>query len=311
MYEVLLNEAVSNDIYHYFNWSDGEVIQECVWKREFERLFGTQRYKGPHYHKMLLAIINKNLRFVKWSMWSRIEKPLLKDRGFVSKALDINLNVFPYIDFSFKNNKSIMLKVINLGYISVKYVKQCDILKTDDEIIRAALKRCTTYIQYVPESYKKDKVLAKTILTEDGKCLEFFDISIKSDKELVIIAVNNWPWAVRYMAPVLRYDKEFILELVKMHDVGLQFADESLKNDKLFISKVVSINGLALQYASPALRADSDIVLIAIENCRWSLQYADPVLKDNEMLVSTATRGNFEIIKYASKRIRKLTGYSW
>jgi hypothetical protein len=183
---------------------------------------------------------------------------LKNDKKFIEKAIDAARINFPKlllgIPEDFKDDKELMLKLINKDKAGnvINYVS--DRLKDDFDIVCETVKQNATSIVYASE-----------------KC--------QNNKEIALLVVLNKGYALHFISDELRGDKEVVLAAVKNYGESLQSASKELRNNKDIVLAAVAHNGNALRYASDELKNDLEVALASYKSVKQSVQYFSKEIK--------------------------------
>ena len=177
-------------------------------------------------------------------------------------------------------------------------------LRTDKEIVLAAVQQDGHALQSASPTLKNDKEIVMAAVQQNGEALQYASPTLKNDKEMVLAAVKQDGVAFQYASPELQNDKKFVLAAVQQGGDALQSASPELKNDKEIVLAAVQEHGQALHYASPTLKNDKKIVMAAVQQNGYALKYASPTLKNDKEMVLAAVKHAGEALQYASPELK-------
>jgi hypothetical protein len=155
------------------------------------------------------------------------------DYEFMLVQIEDNPSNFKYASSELKNNKEVVLKLVNSYYGSI-IEHASDELKNDCEIVLAAIKSRGDHgysLQYASDKLKNDPEIVLEAVRKYGLALQYASDELKNDREIVLEAVKRTGSALEYASDELKNDKEIVLEAIKSNKDAIQFASENLKND--------------------------------------------------------------------------------
>ena len=173
-------------------------------------------------------------------------------------SLDLLYNIIP---FEFKNDMLFMLEVFSCNGALLRYAS--DNLKSNKEIVLAAVKSNGSVFQYVDYSLRSDRMVVLEAIKTYGISIRYASDDIKEDKDIVLEAVKRNGHVLRYINDDLIRDKDVVLEAVKNIGNALQYASLELRGDRDVVLEAVKRDGNALKYATYELRRDTDLILEA------------------------------------------------
>ena len=130
-------------------------------------------------------------------------------------------------------------------------------------VIDVNVEQLINALQSAPEEIKSDSEIVLAAVKQDGYALEYADKTMKSDSKIVLAAVKQCGSALQYADKTMKSEFKIVLAAVKQDGDALQYADKTMKSDSKIVLAAVKANGLALEYASKGLRNDLKIVLAA------------------------------------------------
>lgn len=211
-----------------------------------------------------------------------------------------------------RNNKQFILKEV------YKRPKNCgdavslasDKLKADRDFVLRVFqaKGCTRAFSQLPEKLRKDKVLAKVAIRQDGYFhLDLFDQSFKDDWSVIKLAPKDSQLPYQKFSKRLRKDKEIFKQVLAIQKYSVyQYADASIRDDKTLTLMALKVHGYDLKYASARLRQDYQVVKVAVSRASDALKYAHKSLRNNKKIVMYAVTANYPSgFEYASPSLKK------
>ena len=167
-------------------------------------------------------------------------------------------------------------------------------LRTSDSFMRDVVERVNyVALEYASAELRSDRELVLAAVAKHGWVLRKVSDELKADKVVVLAAVAEHALALRYASESLRDDKGFMLTAVAKRCRSLAYASETIRANREVVLVAVAQDGLALQHASAELRADKQVVLAAVAEDAHALRYASESLRDDKefMLTAVAKRG--------------------
>ena len=190
------------------------------------------------------------------------------------------------LDDKLKSNKEVVLAAVKQNERAFLYASEN--LKLDKEFILEAVKLNGAALSYIADNYKGDKEIVLAAVKQNGMVLNYATDKLKNDKEVVLTAVNKRGDALYYASDKLKDDKEIVLAAVKSNSLSLDDASERLKDDKEIVLAAVMFGAYALDYASDRLKNDKEIVLAAVKQDAESLKFASKNLQSDKDVIKAA-----------------------
>ena len=190
------------------------------------------------------------------------------------------------LDDKLKSNKEVVLAAVKQNERAFLYASEN--LKLDKEFILEAVKLNGAALSYIADNYKGDKEIVLAAVKQNGMVLNYATDKLKNDKEVVLTAVNKRGDALYYASDKLKDDKEIVLAAVKSNSLSLDDASERLKDDKEIVLAAVMFGAYALDYASDRLKNDKEIVLAAVKQDGESLKFASKKLQADTDIIKAA-----------------------
>ena len=133
---------------------------------------------------------------------------------------------------SMKDDKQVVLTAVrNAGPLHFggchPLVCASDELRTDREVLIAAVKHCGGALRYVPHELRSDKAIVLAAVQQDGRSLEDASPEMQADKEVVLTAVKQHGFALMHASPKLDEDNEVVLAAVQQDINVLRLAEWS------------------------------------------------------------------------------------
>lgn len=278
-----------------------------------------------------------------------VPRRLLRNRNFILKVFSVYplsfsfavRNALKFILKTFKNDKEVMLTIINsnadllfwckdlIPYsirdnydymlaavkkydLSIKYTSK-KLLDNENFILEALkINGFLMAIDPVNTKYKDNKDMVLLSLENNRNVVGTFECisdRLKEDKDVIKKALSKDGRILNDIDDFSKCDKELILTGVSNYGTALKYVPVIFKNNREVVMAAVKERGCALKYASYMLKDDEEIVLTAVKSVKqkgksFPLRYASDRLKDNVEIVKAAIEHNPKSIKYASERIR-------
>jgi serine/threonine-protein kinase RIO1 len=212
-----------------------------------------------------LATLRKTVNF-----YQTLPLDLKRDPDIIRASLTINGESLFYVPEELRDEDNVRIAVRNRGW-SLKDVPNVlktkeivtlavrnrgiaiqfspENLKSDPDIIRAAVSKDGTALKFVPKD-KITKEIASIAVSNNGNALHFIPRDIIDD-EIILSAIMNNGDSLKYVPKEL-ITKEIILTAVTNRDdedVDLfQYFPQYLKEDRQFLFKVLKIDGTMVRF---------------------------------------------------------------
>ena len=206
-----------------------------------------------------------------------------------------------------KNDKKFMIQAAG-SLIGLQYAS--DAIKSDKDVVLAAVQRNGRSLRYASDDLKNDKDVVLAAISQYGGALSYVgDELLKNDKEVVLIATRKDPSTLREVSDEFRNDKEIVLNILKNNSDAfgdwLQYVGPNLRGDKELMIKMAKKYYHAALYASDELKKDKDFMLAAVKKYGPMLQYASDELKKDKEVVLAAVRQYGGALLYANDELKK------
>ena len=205
------------------------------------------------------------------------------------------------LDDKLKSNKEVVLAAVKQNGGALCHAVEN--LKNDKEVVLAAVKQNGTSFYWASAKLKTDKEFVLEAVKQNGASLSWAEKFI-NDKEVVLAAVKQDGDALRYGSENLKNDKVVVLAAVKQQGHSLCHASENLNNDKEVVLAAVKQDGQSLYFASAKLKADREVVLAAVKQKGRALDDASENLKNDKIVVLAAVKQDGDALIYASKKLQ-------
>lgn len=180
-------------------------------------------------------------------------------------------------------------------YEKFLFLRLSDSLRSDEEVVMAALKKDVKVLQYASEELKINRTFILEVVKQIGyDALRYASKDFRTDKEFILEGIKQYCYEVfEYNSEDFWNDREFVLDAIKYNSYVLRFIPEFLKSDKAFFLKIIELKGCRiLRYASKSLRSDEEFMLEAVKLDPYALEYASEILKSNKDFILKAVRQN-------------------
>ena len=207
----------------------------------------------------------------------------------------VNCLTLEYASAELRSDRELVLAAVaKCGWVLRKVSEE---LKADKEVVLAAVAEEALALRYARESLRDDKGFMLAAVAKRGLLLEYASKAIRANRKVVLTAVAT---CGRASLTKLRSDKQVVLAAVAEDAHALRFASGSLRSNKGFMLTAVAQRGLLLQYASNALQANREVVQIAVAQDGLALQHASTKLRADKQVVSAAVAQNAAALDFAS-----------
>ena len=156
----------------------------------------------------------------------------------------------------------------------------------------------------LPPELRSDKEVLEAALRQKGELLQDLPEELRDDRALVKAAVGGHGPALQHASTELRGDRGVVEAAVRQNGLALQHASEELRGDRAVVAAAVRQNGLALQHASAELRGDRGVVGAAVRNNGSALQHASTELRGDRAVAEAAVRRRGAAFEHASAELR-------
>lgn len=215
--------------------------------------------------------------------FSIIDKSLKNDIDFIISAINVNSEVYYYINPDFHHNQDIVLAAIYKNINIIKHIN--DNLKTDfDFHIKVLQKHKISSCYYFDEKIINDKNfiiklidndinidtffpkiffndfdVAKKYLAKKGEFFKFF-VDFHDNEELATIAIKNAPIAYKYVSPRLKDNVEiFKLTILNDHTM-FRHRSPNISNNKELVKNIIYKDVSMFRHVGYDLLQDSKFV---------------------------------------------------
>jgi len=180
-----------------YDISDFEDLYDC-WKEDKDVVLAAVK-QYPAVLKVVDKCFKKDKEIILASMTNSgyigslryVDDSLKKDKEVAVTAIERSVFNFDYLDPIFKKDKEFVMKVFenskrgDEGY-ALEYLD--DNLKTDKDVVLAAVNATPDSIEYADNSLKADKEVVLAALLSPGDSYKFVDESLKNDKDVLLAA---------------------------------------------------------------------------------------------------------------------------
>lgn len=241
---------------------------------------------------------------------------LKNDKSFILKSLEINGDLYCFLNEPFVNDKEIFLQATKNGRFIMEYAGED--IKRDRNLVEVAAKKDYTSLKFASTEIQSDAEFILKVVKHNKQSLIFLTEPLTSNKEFMMKLIEYDPNAYtschdevkRYimyndfelLKQIAKYARHFdtrdlpndikeklledektLLEILK-HKPFLfekKYINQKYINNKNFFLKVLEINGSFLKYASDELKDDDEIVNHALKNDSNAIEYASTRFKQN------------------------------
>lgn len=136
-----------------------------------------------------------------------------------------------------------------------------------------AVRRDGFLLEYLPESFRRDRQLVLAAVSNAGGSLQFADPALTADKPVVLAAIRNDPFALEHASTGLKSDPAIVMTAIKQDISTLQLADHTLFHQRDFMLSAVALDATALSYAAPELLDSQEFRKAALRANSTSVHY--------------------------------------
>lgn len=186
------------------------------------------------------------------------------------------------------------------------------VLRSNSEIISAALEFDGLAIKYATDSLKKNREIALKAVKKNGMALQYLIHPLNTDETILAAAIKQNPHAIQFCKEInisliksslsadisvikhlpkvlpeatikqLEFLSPLVLQGIKDKKISLADLPLYLRKVPALVLKAVQNNPLDLEFASPELKENLEIVTAANTNI-YALEFASPKLKLNQI----------------------------
>lgn len=240
---------ILKQIYGYINWFNlrkMDDIPDIIWKhiinlycKDIEFLSGFNAYlHKPTSKDKFLSYINHQLNLVQKRphslnipeiLWEDIDFMLLVSRY----AGRFTGNLLSYKPNNLKNNKRFLLQYLALYPGDLVDLSQT--LRSDPDIVLAAVKSHGTSIFFAEKVCKSNRDIAFAAVEQNTKSIKFVDPSLYDDEQWMLRVGKYNKNTLHYATDRIKNKRDFMLAIIKYHPSAIEFASDELKHDPTFI----------------------------------------------------------------------------
>lgn len=220
-----------------------------------------------------------------------------------------NYDAFQYVSEQFKNNKSVVLKIIQKDPLLIRCTSS-QTIRNDRTVALAAVSKNGLSLRYFSERLRGDPDVLLTAVTQNAKAIEFASYTCNDFlqlqelyRDIVVAAVCQCGRTLQYI-PYFQMEKEIVEHAVNQDGTSLEFASKKLQEDIEIVLMAVTQNGRALEYTCVSLQSNKDVVSVAVNQNPSALVYADPMFQDDEEIILAAVQKRGLLLSLASSRLQ-------
>lgn len=164
-------------------------------------------------------------------------------------------------------------------------------LRSDKEMVMAAVQQSGMRLQYAGDSLKADKAIA-LLAIQHGCILQVIDPSLHDDKDVVLAVVQrHGEFVLPHLSKTMLNDKDISIAAIQCSGgYALYRMTKAMRRNKEVVLAAVKKNGAALMHASEELKSDKEVALLAVQQDAKALAYVGPKLKDDADILFAATQ---------------------
>ena len=181
---LILKKLFTNDISNYiFNiYLIDKYFSENLNNKSIQLY--KNKFMNTNYSNIIINKINYNylsLHFIK--------KLVIIDNTLTLRFLDKIPILIKYLDYSYKNNEEVFIKIIRKDNSLIKYASQE--LKGNREFIGKMIDVYPASIYYAKKELKDDYELALKAIKLDGDIIEYLSSRLRNNDEIIKISKEN------------------------------------------------------------------------------------------------------------------------
>jgi hypothetical protein len=162
-----------------------------------------------------------------------------------------------------------------------------DILRNDEDIVKAAVENDGRSVQYASSSLREDRGIMLLALKQHGWMMgqKKFPRRFRSDREMVLAAVASDGIALEFASDNLQDDEEVVRTAIKSDWRALAYASHELRDDFEIVCSALNADGRVLEFASEGLRGDLRIARIAIKKDWRAFEFCSIELRSDRNFI--------------------------
>ena len=122
------------------------------------------------------------------------------------------------------------------------------------------------HLSKAPSWMKSDRDIVMAAVKRNGLALEHASAELKADRGIVMATVKQNGWALKHASDGLKANRDIVMMAVKGHGDALEYASNELKADRDVVIAAVQTSGEeAWHCASDEMQADPDVVVEVLE----------------------------------------------
>ena len=181
---LILKKLFTNDISNYiFNiYLINKYFSENLNNKSIQLY--KNKFMNTNYSNIIINKINYNylsLHFIK--------KLVIIDNTLTLRFLDKIPILIKYLDYTYKNNEEVFIKIIRKDNSLIKYASQE--LKGNREFIGKMIDVYPASIYYAKKELKDDYELALKAIKLDGDIIEYLSSRLRNNDEIIKISKEN------------------------------------------------------------------------------------------------------------------------
>jgi hypothetical protein len=237
---------------------------------------------NKEFKKYLIAL-KKNLFKDLDIFFASIPNEILAKKDFIEYAIQITPKAYIYASQEIRENKEILLKVLEDGELDTVYI---------------------------PDSLINDKEVLESVVQNESYCKHLFsklDFNQEVNKTYAIESIKKDINRFNYIPDNLKNDRNYFLRAVKINGSVMHYANDTFKDDEEIVTEAVKTDGNALINASKRLQNNKEIALTAVKvaaaefNDTYRIFYSISELRsDKELIIEALKNGSrfgfFELI---------------
>lgn len=210
------------------------------------------------------------------------------DKMIVWQAIKNDLSLFKYVSPELKNDKSFIIKAIEVATVS-----------NVDQIL-----------QEINKDLLRDKEISKKLIERGCYCKVHNEI--KNDEEITLKVLSDNGYNILYISKEIRNDNELFNKYsriaLKTESSAILYASPQTKNDRKLINETIENYPETIRYIPSIYIENTEVIKRAIRKEGKLLAYAPTELKNDMHLVFDAVKQDETAIKSASEEIKKQIG---
>ena len=202
--------------------------------------------KQERGEELMRSILKKCLiHFVPASLYGRFRTTM--PRELWMEFIQSHKGSLKYAPDYIRSDREVVLAAVRRRGCELDYAPGQ--LKKDREVVLAAVGQKGLALEHASEELQNDREVVLAAVKQDGGVLKSVSDKFKNDREVILAAVKQDPTTVVHASIEIRLDFDFLIELVVQVPKALRFIGVEFRVDESFNRKVIARNPECREYA--------------------------------------------------------------